>query len=118
MSIRIKRAYDKPGTDDGCRILVDRIWPRGVSREELEIEYWMKEVAPSDELRTWFGHDPKKFEAFRERYHKELEHEEKTEQVERLLELARQQDLTLVYGAKDRQHNQALVLKEYLEELL
>ena len=113
MPIRLKRAYDEIGADDGIRILVDRIWPRGVSKKDLQLDKWMKEIAPSDKLRQWFDHDPEKFEEFRRRYQQELD--SNGERVRRLAEIARNQDLTLVYGAKDREHNHAVVLKEYLE---
>ena len=113
MPIRLERAYDEIGADDGIRILVDRIWPRGVSKKDLQLDKWMKEIAPSDKLRQWFDHDPEKFEEFRRRYQQELD--SNGERVRRLAEIARNQDLTLVYGAKDREHNHAVVLKEYLE---
>jgi len=113
MPIRLKRAYDEIGADDGIRILVDRIWPRGVSKKDLQLDKWMKEIAPSDKLRKWFDHDPEKFEEFKRRYQQELD--SNGERVRELAEIARNQDLTLVYGAKDREHNHAVVLKEYLE---
>lgn len=114
MSIQLKRAYDDLDEDDGSRILVDRIWPRGVSKEQLQLDEWMKEVAPSDELRKWFNHEPEKFDEFKERYRQELENNQKS--VSQLAEKAEEQDIILVYGAKDRDHNQAVVLKEYLEK--
>ena len=114
MSIDLKRAYDEPEAGDGLRILVDRLWPRGVSKEQLQLDKWIKEVAPSDELRKWFNHDSEKFEEFKERYRQELEKNPKP--VSRLAEMAEEHDITLVYGAKDREHNQAVVLKEYLEK--
>ena len=114
MPIHLKRAYDDPHESDGYRILVDRIWPRGVSKEELQLDEWMKSIAPSDELRKWFDHDPEKFDEFRNRYYQELD--SNSEQVRQLVEMAGDQDLTLIYGAKDREHNQAVVLKNYLEK--
>lgn len=114
MSIQVKRAYDDLDEDDGYRVLVDRIWPRGVSKEQLQLDEWMKEIAPSDELRKWFDHDPDKFEGFKERYQQELDNNQKP--ASRLTEMAEKQDITLIYGAKDRDHNQAVVLKEYLEK--
>lgn len=114
MPIHLKRAYDEPEESDGCRVLVDRIWPRGDSKEQLQLDAWMKEVAPSDDLRKWFDHDPEKFEEFRERYQAELSDQQ--DKVERLKNLADHQDITLVYSAKDRKHNQAVVLKDYLEK--
>lgn len=114
MTIRTRRAYEEPGPEDGARVLVDRYWPRGVAKEELELDDWMKEVAPSDELRSWFDHDSEKWEAFRERYHRELD-EDGGEAVERLLEAHRRAGtLTLVYGARDTEHNNAVALRDYL----
>lgn len=113
MQIWLKRAYEDPGRNDGTRVLVDRVWPRAVSREDAEIDEWLKEVAPSDELRRWFGHDPERWEEFRERYHRELDG--RGEAVERLLGLAREGRVTLVYGARDEAHNNAVALKDYLE---
>lgn len=94
------------------RILVDRVWPRGVSKEEAAIDWWAKEVAPSPELRRWFGHEPEKYEEFAKRYRRELEG---NEELERLRGLVGTTDITLVYGAKDEEHNQARVLKELIE---
>jgi uncharacterized protein YeaO (DUF488 family) len=111
--IRTKRAYEDPAPDDGRRFLVDRLWPRGIKKEDLQIEDWPKEVAPSDELRTWFGHDPAKWEEFEERYFAELEN--KPDALEPLREAVRQGDVTLVYGARDTEHNNAVALKAYLE---
>ncbi|NLV23945.1 MAG: DUF488 domain-containing protein [Deltaproteobacteria bacterium] len=113
MGIRLKRAYEKPDPEDGCRVLVDRIWPRGVKKEELRVDFWMKEIAPSTELRRWFGHDPSKWDEFRQRYFLELEGLK--ESVESLRNRARQGPLTLVYGAADEKHNNAAALKELLE---
>lgn len=111
--IRCRRAYDEPRDDDGVRVLVDRYWPRGVSKEALELDAWKKELAPSDELREWFDHDPDRWEAFRERYHLELE--EHKEAVGELLEAHRATGtLTLVYGARDTEHNNAVALRDYL----
>lgn len=113
MPIRLKRAYDEPEESDGYRVLVDRIWPRGLSKERLQLDEWIKEIAPSNELRKWFDHDPDKFLEFKKRYRKELD--EKKELMQPLKKLAGNGVLTLVYGAKDREHNQAAILKEYLE---
>lgn len=111
--IRIKRIYEAPSQSDGRRVLVDRLWPRGVSKEEARLDEWLKEVAPSSELRRWFDHDPEKFEEFRKRYETELA--EKEEAVE-LLESAAEEDgtLTLLYAAKDGTHNHAVVLRDFL----
>lgn len=113
MTIQLKRAYDAPEKEDGYRVLVDRIWPRGISKEVARLDEWMKKVAPSSELRRWFGHDPDKWPEFKARYFRELE--AKAEEVEALAEKARSQNLTLVFGAKDEEHNNAVALKEYLE---
>ncbi len=110
--IRIKRAYDPAAPSDGTRILVDRLWPRGVKKSEADIAQWMKEIAPSNELRKWFGHDPKRWEEFRRRYKAELAG--KRELVSALRELAKKGPLTLVYSAHDEAHNQAVVLRETL----
>lgn len=111
--IRIKRAYEPADASDGRRVLVERLWPRGVTRERAHLDDWIKEVAPSPELRVWFGHDPARFDAFAERYRDELARHE--EQVSALLALARSAPLTLVYGARDEEHNGAVVLRDYLE---
>lgn len=111
--IRIKRAYEPADPSDGRRILVERLWPRGVTRERAHLDDWIKEVAPSPELRVWFGHDPARFDAFAERYRDELASH--TDEVDALLALARSAPLTLVYGARDEEHNGAVVLRDYLE---
>lgn len=112
--IRLERAYDDPSSDGGPRFLVDRVWPRGVKREELDLEVWLREVAPSDELREWFDHDPERWEGFRERYAEELEEEPGSWRP--LLEALREQgSITLVYGARDREHNNAVALRDFLE---
>lgn len=112
--IKIKRAYENPASDDGIRVLVDRLWPRGITKESLKLDYWLKEVAPSNELRKWFHHESGKFEDFKMKYKEEL-------QQKHLQELNQIKEgpgevLTLVYGAKDEKHNQAVVLKEILEQ--
>lgn len=110
--VRIKRAYDPPAASDGYRVLIDRVWPRGVKREELRIDDWARDLAPSAELRRWFGHDPARFDEFRARYRAELEgHPEKLAELRRR---AQEGTLTLVYGARDREHNNAVVLAELL----
>jgi len=112
--IKIKRAYDEPDINDGVRILVDRLWPRGVKKEDLKLDYWLKEVAPSDELRKWFGHDPDKWPEFRRRYSRELD--QNSDRLKTIREAAKQGTVTLIYSAKDEEHNNASALKEYLAE--
>ena len=115
MPINIKRAYVEASPDDGWRVLVDRIWPRGRSKEELKLDVWHKDLSPSPELRKWFGHDPAKWEEFLRRYHAELE--AKRAAVDAfILELKAHKKVTLVYGAKDEQRNQAVALMKYLEK--
>ena len=114
--IQLKRVFDPASKRDGYRVLVDRIWPRGLRKEEVRINDWMKEIAPSTELRKWFGHDPARWEEFRHHYFAELR--ERLELVNRLMEIARRGPLTLVYSAKDEKHNNAVTLKEFLEERL
>jgi uncharacterized protein YeaO (DUF488 family) len=114
--IAVKRAYELPAASDGQRFLVDRLWPRGIKKEELILAGWVKEAAPSNELRKWFGHEPEKWGEFKRRYRMELEHSPETWQP--LLEAARKGDLTLVYSARDTTHNNALVLKAFLEDRL
>ena len=112
MTLRVKRAYGLPSEDDGFRILVDRIWPRGMSKERIQIDLWLKEVAPSDELRRWFGHDPERWDEFKERYHGELA--EKEDLIALISKKISSGDVTLVFGAKDEKFNNAVALKEYL----
>jgi uncharacterized protein YeaO (DUF488 family) len=112
LDIRIKRAYEPPAPADGARVLVDRLWPRGVSKKTLALDRWDKEIAPSDALRRWFGHDPARWEEFRRRYKAELK--QHATLLEALRELAGRAPLTLVYGAQDEAHNDAVVLREVL----
>lgn len=112
MEIRTKRVYDPPSDEDGCRVLVDRLWPRGVSKDEARIDHWLRDLAPSAELRKWFGHDPERWEDFRERYFRELD--AGPEGLDELLALARQGLVTLVFGAKDTERNNAAALRDYL----
>ncbi len=113
MVIQLKRAYEPPAAEDGLRVLVDRLWPRGVSKSAARIDLWLKAIAPSDALRKWFGHDPSKWAEFRARYFRELD--EHPEVAAQLLAQVRNGPVTLVYGAKDQAHNDAVALKEYLE---
>ena len=111
--IRIKRIYEEAGKGDGTRILIDRLWPRGVSKEAAKVDEWLKEIAPSDKLRKWFNHDSKKWNEFKRKYRAELI--TKKDLVEKLRDISRTRTLTLVYSAKDELHNQAVALKELLE---
>lgn len=111
--IRAKRVYEEPGPGDGYRVLVDRVWPRGLSKENVKADEWLKDVAPSNELRKWFGHDPDKWQEFKKRYRAELKVQE--EAVQSLLDAAGKSVVTLLYSAKDEEHNQAVALKEYLQ---
>jgi len=115
MNIKIKRIYDDKDSDDGFRILVDRLWPRGISKEEARLDDWWKELAPSGDLRKWFDHDPEKWSDFKEKYKKELD-KIKPRISEKLDGLDLRKSIVLLYGAKDEEHNQAVVLKEYLEK--
>lgn len=110
--IRVKRAYEKPAEGDGARFLVDRLWPRGVSKAALALDDWLKDVAPSDALRRWFGHDPAKWDEFVRRYHAELDAHPEAWQP--LADAARRGEVTLVFGARDVAHNDAVALRGYL----
>ena len=112
MDVRLKRAYELPTRSDGYRVLIDRLWPRGVSKEQAQLGEWARELAPSSELRGWFGHDPARFGEFRRRYLEELAARE--EKLRELRRRAREGTLTLVYGARDGEHNNAVVLADLL----
>jgi uncharacterized protein YeaO (DUF488 family) len=112
MNVLLKRAYQPAARSDGYRVLIDRLWPRGVSKEQARLDEWAKELAPSTELRRWFGHDPARFETFRRRYRDELVAQDK--KLRELRKRAREGTLTLVYGAHDNEHNDAVVLAELL----
>lgn len=114
MQIRIKRAYDEPSSQDGKRFLVDRIWPRGIKKEDLELDDWLKEAAPSTNLRKWFDHRADRWEGFREKYRKELEN--KKDALRPLYDAMKEGRVTLVYSARDEERNQAVVLRRYLSE--
>lgn len=116
--ITIKRAYEQAAHSDGYRVLVDRLWPRGVSKEKAQIDDWLRDVAPSTELRHWFGHDPARWEEFQHRYRQELNEPAQREALSRLVERARHGPLTLVYGAKDEEHNNAVALRDVVLRLL
>jgi len=115
-AIKIKRAYEPSEKSDGFRILVDRLWPRGIKKEAAHFDVWLKEIAPSGELRKWFNHETEKWEEFHKKYSTELKHSPALEEILTLVN--KHKTVTLVYGAKDEQHNQAVVLKEYLEQRL
>ena len=114
--IRIKRAYEPADKDDGARVLVDRLWPHGLSKERAALTLWLKEIAPSEELRKWFGHDPERWKEFVHRYRAELGHNEAA--VAQLRELSEEGRVTLLYAAHDSEHNNAVALAAYLQEHL
>ena len=115
MAFRLKRIYDDPAKADGRRVLVDRVWPRDLTKEEAQIDDWMKEIAPSTRLRKWFGHNPARWTEFKKRYTAELKSQR--EQVKQLAQHARKGTVTLLFGAKDIEHNNAVALKKYIERL-
>jgi uncharacterized protein YeaO (DUF488 family) len=110
--IRLKRAYDPPSDKDGVRILVDRLWPRGLTKEKAAIDVWMKEVSPSPELRKWYAHEDSKWDEFQERYRKELD--ANSAWVRKLADMAAAGDVSLIYSTRDPDHNSAAVLRDYL----
>ncbi len=116
--LRIKRAYEKEAATDGKRIYVDRLWPRGLSKEEFRYDEWLKELSPGDALRKWFGHEPDKFEEFKRRYLKELSEPEKQAQLKRIADMTEKSNVTLVYSAKDTEYNNAVVLAEIVKKLM
>jgi uncharacterized protein YeaO (DUF488 family) len=111
--IKVKRIYDLPVSEDGTRILVDRLWPRGLKKEKAKVDLWLKDIAPSDKLRKWFSHDPVKWSEFKKRYFKELDR--KRETVDLMIEKAKQEHVTLLFGAKEERFNNAVALKQYIE---
>ncbi|MBW2238576.1 MAG: DUF488 domain-containing protein [Deltaproteobacteria bacterium] len=113
MEIKIKRSYNSPSNDDGYRILVDRLWPRGISKKKAKIDFWPKELAPSTELRRWYGHDPEKWSEFKSRYFAELD--DNPELVNELLEYVRKGTVTFTYSSKEHRLNNAVALKKYVE---
>lgn len=116
MTITLKRIYESVGNQDGLRILVDRLWPRGIRKDAAAIDLWIKDIAPSTALRQWFNHDPKKWEEFKARYFAELDDNQGL--LQPLVEAALEGDVSLIYSSRDELHNQAVVLKEYLENLI
>ena len=111
-TIRLRRAYDEPTTDDGHRVLVDRVWPRGRTKGELRLSAWERDLGPSTELRKWFGHDPARWPEFRKRYQAELSDPDRARALDALAAEARAGQVTLVYGSRDRAHNQAVVIAD------
>ena len=111
--VKIKRIYEEPDPQDGLRVLVDRLWPRGLSRQRAQVDRWEKEIAPSDELRRWFGHDPARWEEFRERYLEELK--DRRPLLEEIAGIAAKETVTLLFAARDTQLNNAVVVRELLE---
>lgn len=111
--ITLKRVYEKPAAADGYRILVDRLWPRGLTKEKAQVDLWLKDLGPSTELRKWFGHDPIRWQAFKTKYRRELK--AKQPLLHEIETRAQQGPVTLLYGAKDTQHNEAVVLKEQFD---
>ncbi|MCE5242445.1 MAG: DUF488 domain-containing protein [Desulfobacteraceae bacterium] len=114
--IRLKRVYESPDPRDGARFLVERLWPRGMKKESLRMDAWLKDAAPSGELRRWFGHDPARWDEFQARYNAELE--AKPQALQPIVEAALRGDVTLLYSARDTEHNNAAVLRNYLEKTL
>jgi uncharacterized protein YeaO (DUF488 family) len=114
--IKVERIYNNPGGNSTFRILVDRLWPRGLSKDKVKIDLWQKDIAPSNSLRKWFSHDEKKWDEFKTRYFKELE--KNSESVNMILDKVKQKSVTLLFGSKEEKFNNAMALKEYLEEKL
>ncbi len=114
--VKLKRVYEPPDREDGKRILIDRLWPRGIKKEDAKIDEWIKEIAPSTELRKWFSHDPVKWPEFRRRYRKELK--DMSDVVTRLTEQAKRSTITLLFAAKDAAHANAVVLKEVIDQTM
>jgi uncharacterized protein YeaO (DUF488 family) len=113
--IKIKRIYDPPAEDDGFRILVDRLWPRGLTKEKAKVDLWLKEIAPSDQLRQWYAHDPKKWAEFRKKYFRELD--VKKESANQIIQESKKRDVTLLYSSKEENINNAVALKEYITKM-
>lgn len=114
MEIATQRIYDAPRKKGGYRVLVDRLWPRGLKKDEVQIDLWLKDIAPSDTLRKWFAHEPAKWTKFKQRYFKELE--DKQDLVEQLIDGAKGRPIVLLYGTRDPEHNQAVALKQYMDK--
>jgi uncharacterized protein YeaO (DUF488 family) len=116
--VRLQRAYDEPTPDDGYRVLVDRVWPRGRTKEHLRLDEWARDLGPSTQLRKWFGHDPARWAEFQLRYHAELADPGRSQTLDELAKRARQTRVTLVFGAHDAQHNQAQVIADEIQRRL
>jgi len=116
--LKIKRAYDKPEPDDGKRILIDRLWPRGISKSEAEIDEWLKDLGPTTELRKWFGHDPEKWEEFKRKYIQELSNPDKGAILRNIARTAEHTSVTLVYSARDTEHSDVKVIEELVNRLM
>lgn len=119
MAIKVKRIYDDKAEDDGVRVLVDRVWPRGISKENANLDEWLKNIGPTKELREWFNHDADKFEDFKKKYIKELENnDEQNEELKTLEGMVKdaRKDVIILFGAKDEKHNQVVVLQSYLKD--
>jgi uncharacterized protein YeaO (DUF488 family) len=116
--LKIKRAYDKPESADGKRILIDRLWPRGISKADARIDEWLKDLGPSTDLRKWFGHDPEKWEEFRKRYIKELSAPDKSMLLEKIARTAEHGSITLIYSAKDTEHSDVKVLEDLINKMM
>jgi uncharacterized protein YeaO (DUF488 family) len=116
--VRLQRAYDEPVPDDGHRVLVDRVWPRGRTKEQLQLDTWARDLGPSTQLRKWFGHDPARWAEFEARYQAELAEPARAQALDALAERARRGPVTLVFGARDREHNQAVVIADEIERRL
>lgn len=118
LRLQVKRVYEKPSSDDGIRILVDRIWPRGVAKEDAAIDEWRKDLAPSKELRQWFNHDPGRWAESKKRYREELREAAKTDDLRQVAKAAVEKSVTLIFSAKDESHNNAAALKDYLKHFV
>jgi uncharacterized protein YeaO (DUF488 family) len=116
MAIKLKRVYDKPEAGDGVRILVERLWPRGLSKKDAQVDVWLRDIAPSTELRKWFSHDPDKWKEFRKRYFQELD--KNGDAVKKLLDVTGGKNVTFVYSSKEERYNSASALKDYVEKLI
>jgi uncharacterized protein YeaO (DUF488 family) len=117
MALRVKRVYEEPEEVDGERVLVDRIWPRGLSKDNVRLSDWRKELAPSNDLRKWFGHDPERWEEFKERYRAELEEAGTMEEVREISDMAEEGNVTFIFGAKNTEYNNARALEAFIREL-